>query len=319
MTQGFDPAEVRLGLKKFSLADPAPLDAHQRRYAEFYGIDFSADFPGLREGMGYFDAAGERISATCFLHPEPVGCVLILHGYFDHIALYGHLIRWCLSHGLSVMGWDLPGHGLSTGPRASIDSFDRYVEVLETAMETFGEELPQPLHVMGQSTGGAIIMEYLLRDGFREANCPFEQVVLLAPLVRPAHWQRVELVFRAFRNWIPEVRRKFKPNSNDPEFLHFLKYEDPLQSRTLPTAWLDAMHRWIPEILAHTPTDISPMVIQGIDDHTVDWRYNIGVIRDKFRDPEVVLLGRGRHHLVNDSERVRNQYLAALERRLGLA
>lgn len=319
MTQAFDPAEVRLGLKKLSISDPAPLDAAQKRYAAFYGVDFTAEFPGLRQGMGYFDAAGERVAASCFMHPEPAGCVIICHGYFDHLALYGHLIRWCLGHRLSVLGWDLPGHGLSTGPRASIESFDRYVEVLETVMETLGEDLPQPLHVMGQSTGGAIIMEYLLREGYREANSPFGEVVLLAPLVRPAHWHRVEVLFRLVRNWVSEMRRGFKVNSNDPEFLHFLKHEDPLQSHSLPTAWLDAMHRWIPEMLAHTPTDISPMVIQGIDDHTVDWRYNIEVIRDKFRDPELVLLGRGRHHLVNDSERVRGQYMAALDQRFGFA
>ncbi|MED5413144.1 MAG: alpha/beta fold hydrolase, partial [Pseudomonadota bacterium] len=58
------------------------------------------------------------------------GTVFIIHGYFDHTGLYGHLIKHCLQKGLTVISFDLPGHGLSSGDPASIDSFNQYSDAL---------------------------------------------------------------------------------------------------------------------------------------------------------------------------------------------
>ena len=39
-----------------------PLDEVSRRYAEYYGLDFSSRLPDLEHGFGYFEAAGHTIS-----------------------------------------------------------------------------------------------------------------------------------------------------------------------------------------------------------------------------------------------------------------
>src|SRR5699024_4012803 len=88
----------------------------------------------------------------------------------------------------AVLAYDLPGHGLSSGPRAEIDDFRTYREVLEQCLAQARHHLPGPWHVIAQSTGGAIVMDYLLHHGFDDGNSPFRQIILLAPLVRPYKW-----------------------------------------------------------------------------------------------------------------------------------
>ncbi|MEB3734885.1 alpha/beta hydrolase [Halopseudomonas pachastrellae] len=48
-----------------------------------------------------------------------------------HMGLYRHLIQWGAGAAYAVLAFDLPGHGLSSGERASIDCFLRYQKVLD--------------------------------------------------------------------------------------------------------------------------------------------------------------------------------------------
>lgn len=317
MSLAFEPAGARLALPELNWHAAQTAGPDLTPYLDYYGINFRSEFPQLAHTLGWFEAARERIAGQVFALPEADGTVFILHGYYDHLGLYSHLIRWCLQRNLSVVGWDLPGHGLSTGPRASIDSFGDYVEVLQAALGHAQQALPQPFHIFGQSTGGAITMDFLLGGGFRHNNSPFQQVVLLAPLVRPARWRQARIAFHLLSPFLRQTRRSFARNSSDEAFLHFLKNEDPLQQHTLPTQWVRAMREWMGRMLEFPPTDLSPMVIQGEQDGTVDWRFNLPVICEKFRDPEVLMLPNGKHHLANESETIRRQYLSALERRFG--
>ena len=57
--------------------------------------------------------------------------LLILHGYYDHVGLYRHVVEWGLRMGFAVLACDLPGHGLSSGARASINEFVEYQAVLQ--------------------------------------------------------------------------------------------------------------------------------------------------------------------------------------------
>ena len=90
-----------------------PLDEVSRRYAEYYGLDFSTEVPDLEHGFGYFEAAGHTISVHGWRPAVARGTVLICHGYFDHVGLYRHLIAHVLELGYAVLAYDLPGHGLS--------------------------------------------------------------------------------------------------------------------------------------------------------------------------------------------------------------
>ncbi|MCY1263636.1 2-succinyl-6-hydroxy-2,4-cyclohexadiene-1-carboxylate synthase [compost metagenome] len=312
MPEVFEPSLLRQRLRPLAAAE---LDGDICRYQRFYGLDLSRHYPGAESRLGSFQAGGYRIAAQYWRPPLARGSLLLLHGYYDHMGLYRHVVDWALQMGFAVLACDLPGHGLSDGTVASIGDFAEYQAVLNGLLdqaETLG--LPQPWHLCGQSTGGAILLDYLLTGAPRP---DLGQTILLAPLVRPRAWGWSKFSYQVLRPFVGSIPRKFTANSNDAEFLDFLRERDPLQPRILPTAWVGALARWIPRIEAAAPTPQSVLVVQGDEDETVDWRYNLKVLEDKFERIDCLLLSGAKHHLANESETLRTRYFDFLSERLG--
>jgi alpha-beta hydrolase superfamily lysophospholipase len=88
--------------------------------------------------------------------------------------------------------------------------------------------------------------------------------------------------------------------SNDKSFKRFIAEQDPLQSPTVSLVWLAALKKWVKRFLLHKPCEHGPLVLQGKKDSTVDWLYNIGVIKKKFPNAQTVYLETARHHLANE-------------------
>lgn len=287
------------------------LDEPARRYAAYYGIDFSDHAP---QHLGRIQVDGFSVAVQVWLPPEARGTLIILHGYYDHMGLYRHLISWALQHGLAVMAFDLPGHGLSSGERASIDCFLRYQKVLdEVLIHASGWGLPAPWHLLGQSTGGAILIDKLLHGPLPEE---LGRTVLMAPLVRPRKWGVSQVSLRLLGGFVQQFGRRFTENSTDQEFLDFIRERDPLQSQVLPVAWVQALGKWIPRIEQAAPSGLRPLIVQGQLDGTVDWQHNMRVLEQKFDNPQIFFLPQARHHLANEDELIRRQYLAWLAREL---
>ena len=119
-----------------------------------------------------------------------------------------------------MLTFDFPGHGLSSGPRATIESFDHYVAVLVNLQHYLENNLgehaesafPKPWYVLGQSMGGAIAMEYLLQYGHER----FSEVVLFAPLIRPAAWGINRWVYEIAKRTITQRKRTITENAENP-------------------------------------------------------------------------------------------------------
>lgn len=293
------------------------IDGEALRYAQYYGINFADRMPRLRHAFGYFDAANHRISVHAWMPDQPKGTVLVCHGYFDHVGLYRHVIEYLLDRNYAVLAYDLPGHGLSTGPIAAIDDFKIYQEVLKQCLENKSNHFPKPWHVVAQSTGGAIIMDFALSHIRPDDLFPFEQTILFAPLIRPARWKQGRILHSLISPFKDYVKRDFPENSNNPNFVNFIRNLDPLQSRGISAKWVSALKRWVPDFEKRARIHLSPIIIQGDQDETVDWRHNLNIIEDKFNNPDIYLLPGARHQLANESEDIRtkirnilDQYLA---------
>lgn len=317
MNQPFDAERITGIWEPLDWQSPrACSDPEVQRYVRYYGIDFASRYPDLLHAFGYFEAAGHMLAVHAWMPPNPRGTVMVCHGYFDHVGLYRHVIDHLLKRGFAVLAYDLPGHGLSSGPRAAIEDFRIYREVLIQCLEKKANHFPKPWHVVAQSTGGAIIIDLALYGARIGAEFPFEKVILLAPLVRPAGWRLGSLKHALISPFTDSVRRVFPTNSNDPEFLHFLRNLDPLQSKMLSARWVSALKKWIPSIESAPKVSISPVVIQGDRDTTVDWRHNLEVIQDKFHEPDIHILEGARHQLVNESEPYRERIAGILDKHL---
>ncbi|MES2817481.1 MAG: alpha/beta hydrolase [Pseudomonadota bacterium] len=296
------------------LAAGAAASPQASAYRAHYGLDLVAH-PKVQSRLGCFEVGGYRVVAQAWWPEQPKATLLLMHGYYDHMGLYRHVVEWALGMGFAVLSCDLPGHGLSSGTRASIGEFSEYQAVFQGLLgEAAALQLPQPWHLCGQSTGGAILIDYLLTGGpGREVG----ETILLAPLVRPRAWGWSKLSYRLLKPFVEALPRRFSDNSNDADFIRFVFQGDPLQPRNLPTAWVGALARWVSHIERAPRSLRSPLIVQGEADMTVDWRHNLEVLQDKFATPEILLLPEARHHLANESVALRTRYFGFLSERLG--
>lgn len=243
------------------------------------------------------------------------GLAVVIHGYFDHLALYRFLIEDLLAKGYSVLALDLPGHGLSSGEPASIDNFVSYTDALRNLLTQSAELLTQQKFqrkiLVGQSTGGSVIMDYLLNRQHQDVE--FDGAYLLAPLVYPVAWRSSRISHGLVRWFIKNRPRVFTKNSHDKAFLRFLSQKDPLQAKRLSMQWVSALKTWQRSFLGYAAQpNIDISLIQGEEDGTVDWRRNLPVIQQKFPQLSITMVPRGRHQLVNESDEYRRQVLSAI-------
>ena len=296
------------------MLDVHSLDPEQAKaWRRFYQIDFTVRDPELDCRLGVVEVAGYRIAMQVCRPPQAVATLLVLHGYYDHMGLYGHVYDWALVQGFAVLSCDLPGHGLSSGARASINSFQEYQQVLQALLAKAAQlRLPKPWHILGQSTGAAIALDYVLAQ---QPLTPLGETILLAPLVRPRAWPQSKLLYQLVKPFRASVPRRYSDNSNDAAFVKFMR-DDPLQARVLPTAWVGALAQWITYIEQAPRSNHSPIIVQGEADMTGDWQHNLNVLEDKFRAPRILLLPEARHHLANEQQALREQYFSFLHEQL---
>ena len=302
---------VRAGLQPLAF-DPAQ-DRFEKsdceaEYLDYYGLSFGDELPGLKHFLGFFEANSFQIASHYWLpEGEIKGTVFVIHGYFDHIGLYGHLIRHLLEKNYAVVAFDLPGHGISSGERVTIETFDHYVDVFSELLHRCETCLPRPWHGVGQSTGGAILLKYIMAAKPEHYANPIDKAVLLAPLIHPVGWKANLCLYRLVHRFVKKMKRKFLPNSGDDQFLHFVSTCDPLQERYIATEWVGAMKRWTEEFAALPKCDFPVQVIQGDRDKTVDWRYNLKAIGEKLPNVRISMIEGAQHHLVNEEESLRSQ------------
>lgn len=307
LTADFCPVEK--DLDSLNLLEQEKLDL-----LAFYGINFSRIFP-VEHDFGYVDVGQYRIACYYWgYHPrQSKGTILLMHGLFDHIGLLKYMIEYGLRRGYSVVTFDLPGHGLSTGERAAINEWSEYVAVLKKVIDVFQVKYPKPWHVIAQSTGGAVLMDYLIDGGFDKTNSPFKNIILLAPLVRPKNWTYSKLAIVSFGWLIGNPVRAFTKNSNDPEFLRFIREDDPLQPQVISLVWLHALMRWMKRFKKLPNSQLSPVLIQGGNDGTVNGPYNIKYLSKKFNRPMVHWIPEARHQLINESTEIREKIMCFMD------
>lgn len=271
-------------------------------YSAFYQLDTLKNGHDTQHRIGTVSSGPYQLAVQYWLPVNAHATVLIVHGYYDHLGLYRHVVRFFLDQGYAVLGFDLPGHGLSSGQIAAIHDFDEYARAIQDVLTAASVHLPPLTLGFGQSTGCAAWMNYLM-TGF---TSPVEKLVLLSPLLRPHRWQQHgRWLFALLHRWVPSLPRVFQANSADQAFLDFCREQDPLQSRLLTVAWVRAMDNWLGRFASQPPIALPALIVQGQQDTTVDWRFNIPQILQKMPHAQLHCIGEARHHLVNESPAIR--------------
>ncbi|MEM9493787.1 MAG: alpha/beta fold hydrolase, partial [Myxococcota bacterium] len=103
------------------------------------------------------DLYGEYFAARA---PGPArASALIIHGYMEHCGRYRELAHVLVGAGVSVLSYDMRGHGRAAGQRGYIREFTDYLDDLDAALgqlEVRADAAAAPLLLIGHSNGGLI-------------------------------------------------------------------------------------------------------------------------------------------------------------------
>jgi acylglycerol lipase len=135
-------------------------------------------------------------------HARPPGqvraSVVLVHGLGEHSGRYGHVAAALLQRGLSVVGWDLRGHGRSSGARGDVATGEVLIDDLAAVCARFRQP-GCPLFLFAHSLGGQIALRFLERDA---TVC--RGAVIASPWFRLAFnppWWKLALASLAMRVW----------------------------------------------------------------------------------------------------------------------
>ncbi len=165
-----------------------------------------------------------------------------------------------------------------------------------------------PYNLIGFSNGGAVVLDYLL-DGYDDV---FDKAILAAPLVHFWAWEETIAAYKMYSPIVKAVPRASRKSSSDKEFLKFNRKKDVLHLKEVPMKWVKALKEWNEKIAQLPLRNRKVLIIQGLIDKTVDWKYNVKFIESKFSQVDLCFIERARHALFNESEELRNEVFAEI-------
>ena len=149
---------------------------------------------------------------------EPWGAICLIHGFGDHGGRFRTMGNTLASLGLAVLAIDLIGHGRSPGRRGVIDSYEQLLNEVRISLEFTEASWPKiPKFLFGQSMGGNLVLNWLLRKDHAEANVKNNQwasshrlrgAIIGAPMLRTPRMpqERFMRAGRMLAEWFPNLR-----------------------------------------------------------------------------------------------------------------
>ncbi len=289
-------------------AEPSAYPADALSYFAHYGLDCGQ--PDVEHLFGSFESTGFTLAAHIYRPCQYTATVVLLHGYLNHSGQFRHLIAHLLQKNLAVAVYDLPGHGLSSGETAVIDSFDQYVRTTQDFITVMRQSLNGPYHLLGFSTGASIVIEMLIDQKIAD----FDKILLAGPLIHWSAYEQSKGTYKVYKQFTDKIARFHRKNSSDKDYLRFNKTQDYLHAKHLSLRWVKALFDWNDKIETADPCDRKLLVLQGDKDGTVDWQYNLELIAEKFPNAETEIIPGANHELFNEAPKYKQQALAHVEK-----
>ena len=248
-----------------------------------------------RHRIGTFESNGYSLVGHLFIQNKSANTVIIMHGLYDHAGQLAHLVHFLLASYFNVAIYDMPGHGLSSGPEVSINSFHTYGAILSDFCKIVQRYTDGNLNVIAHSTGAVAPLDMLLIGN----QDPFKHVIVIAPLIRSVKWHLSKIIYLLTKQFIYKVPRRLI-NQPDKYLLDAHgHYIDPLQYKHVNLQWVKALFNWDKVFSKTTPIDRKITIIQGNDDTTVDVQYNLKKLAQKFRNNHTIQINTGPHELLS--------------------
>jgi alpha-beta hydrolase superfamily lysophospholipase len=248
------------------------------------------------------------------------GVVVLVHGMGEHSGRYGHLAGALVARGLAVVGWDLRGHGRSSGVRGDAADNDWLVDDLAAVCAHFREK-ERPLFLFGHSLGAQIVLRYLEReaaslgrkDTSSEREAAFCQgAVIASPWLRlafdPPWWKLLlaRLAMRIRPAFIQTTPLRAERLSRDAA--HLASFPDlDLTHRCISARMFFALQAGGGRLLAAAGSIRTPMLLLHGDDDPVTSHHATCEFfaRTGSEDKTLRIFPGSRHEMHNDLDRAR--------------
>ncbi|MEA3286542.1 MAG: alpha/beta hydrolase [Candidatus Marinimicrobia bacterium] len=159
------------------------------------------------------------------------GIVIITHGVAEHSGRYAHVAQSLVEGGYTVVGFDLRGHGKSSGKRNYINSFQDHLNDLGTVIIRTKASFPKlPIFLFGHSMGGGIVTLFTI-----ERHPAAKGILLSGPSVKVSDdisplLQKISGLISAILPKLPVITLESADISKDPKVVE--NYDnDPLNYR----------------------------------------------------------------------------------------
>lgn len=162
---------------------------------------------------------------------SPKALVIIAHGIAEHIERYAYVASQINAKGYAAVGWDLRGHGRSSGKRNYVHRFTKYLDELDQVLDRARASYPGlPIFLLGHSMGGGIAAYYAI-----DRQPDLSGVILSAASVKINEdlsplLQKVSGFMSAIAPKLPTIKLDSQMISRDPQVVK--DYDsDPLNYR----------------------------------------------------------------------------------------
>ena len=118
---------------------------------------FEADLKS-KDGIDFFVRGWEP-------ETKPKALVAMVHGLGEHMGRYQHVAQAMTDAGYAFVGFDLRGHGKSTGIRGHFPSTEAVMQDIKDFFVFLTQRYPEIPHFLyGHSLGGLLVLHYALKN-----------------------------------------------------------------------------------------------------------------------------------------------------------
>lgn len=197
------------------------------------------------------------------------GHVLLLHGHGEHAIRHADCMNLLAASGWRVTGWDLRGHGRSSGRRGWIDSYEQLLEDTHEIVRQCRSEhdRDRPLILYGHSMGGQLALRLAIEEPDK-----FSGVITTAPWlrlrIRPPAWKRALAAWAAIHApWLTmSTGIRHSQLTSSPQIC-LPAVEAALLHRRMSARMFDELEKGARYLLEHADQLTTPcLIVQGEDD-----------------------------------------------------
>lgn len=143
--------------------------------------------------------------------------LVIVHGHGGHTGILARMVEYFVERNYIIYSYDLRGNGKSPGQRGHINSWKEFRADLNNFINLVRNKEPdQEVFIIGQSMGGTIALDYILRESNQ-----LKGLILLSPAleVGVSSWKLFigKIFSRILPNFALETGFGFSAASRDPQ------------------------------------------------------------------------------------------------------